>query len=42
MRPVLLATATLIAAVIVPTAPHAQDAPKFAVDPTWPKDLPRV
>jgi DNA-binding beta-propeller fold protein YncE len=30
----------LVAAVIVPTAPHAQDAPKFAVDPTWPRDLP--
>jgi DNA-binding beta-propeller fold protein YncE len=41
MRPVLLATAVLVAAVITPTIPHAQDAPKFAVDPTWPKDLPK-
>jgi hypothetical protein len=41
MRPVLLATAVLVAAAVVPTTPHAQDAPKFAVDPTWPKDLPK-
>ena len=46
MRAVLLATAMLVAAVLVPTTPHAQDAskfdaPKFAVDPTWPKDLPK-
>jgi DNA-binding beta-propeller fold protein YncE len=41
MRSVLLATAVLVAAALVPTAPHAQDAPKFAVDPTWPKDLPK-
>jgi DNA-binding beta-propeller fold protein YncE len=41
MRPVLLATAVLVAAVAVTTSPHAQDAPKFAVDPSWPKDLPK-
>jgi DNA-binding beta-propeller fold protein YncE len=46
MRFVLLVTAVLVAAVVVPTTPHAQgalkfDAPKFAVDPTWPKDLPK-
>ena len=46
MRPVLLATAVLAALAVVGTAPHAQEAtksdvPKFAVDPTWPKDLPK-
>ena len=46
MRPVLLATAVLVAVAVVATAPHAQEAtksdvPKFAVDPTWPKDLPK-
>ena len=41
MKPAFLATAMLVAAAVAPTTPHAQDAPKFAVDPTWPKDLPK-
>jgi DNA-binding beta-propeller fold protein YncE len=30
-----------VAAAFLPSAPHAQDAPKFVVDPTWPKELPK-
>jgi DNA-binding beta-propeller fold protein YncE len=40
MKSVALATAMLVAAAVVPTVAHAQGTPKFAVDPTWPKDLP--
>ena len=41
MRSFLVAAAVFVAAAFLPSAPHAQDAPKFVVDPTWPKDLPK-
>src|SRR5215468_4121237 len=39
MRPVLVATAVLVAAAVMSSNSQAQT--KFAVDPTWPKDLPK-
>ena len=35
-----LASAMLVAAAFVPSAPQAENAPKFAIDAAWPKDLP--
>jgi DNA-binding beta-propeller fold protein YncE len=40
MKRHLLAAATLALSVIAGTA-HAQEAPKYVVDPTWPKPLPK-
>ena len=36
----LAAAAAFVAAALVPGTPAAQSAPKFAIDATWPKDLP--
>ena len=41
MRSLLVAAPVFVAAAFLHSAPHAQDAPKFVVDPTWPKDLPK-
>jgi hypothetical protein len=41
MRPVFVAAAVLVVAAVMPSTLHAQSAPKFAVDPVWPKDLPK-
>ena len=41
MRSFLVAAAVFVAAAFSPSASNAQDAPKFVVDPTWPKDLPK-
>ena len=41
MRSFLVAAALFVAAAFSPSASNAQDAPKFVVDPTWPKDLPK-
>jgi hypothetical protein len=36
-----LMACAMLAAALVPSAVLAQDAPKFAIDATWPKDLPK-
>jgi DNA-binding beta-propeller fold protein YncE len=41
MRPVFVAAALLVVAVVMPSTLHAQSAPRFVVDPAWPKDLPK-
>ena len=41
MRSFLVAAAVFVAAAFSPSASNAQDAPKFVVDPTWPRDLPK-
>src|SRR5215468_1543402 len=39
--PTWLALALVLAAVIPPLAPQAQEAPNFVIDATWPKPLPK-